>query len=139
MSVNVRSEVVVTSGDIAQALFSKVQQDLVTQRNAVFAERRSRYDAMEAFAKNWLLARFNDAKASKKWADALAWAAYTGAFFNIDFGIEPSINGIRISTSERSMPIVQSLLHISYGNSRVRWKALEPEQVFEQRAEFVIK
>ena len=136
MSVDVRSEVVVTSGDIAQALFSKVQQDLVTQHAALVAEQKKLYETLEAFAQDWLLKRLNEARFSKEWADALNWIVHTNRFLGIAVSLEPAVDDFGLNERDRRWSYVQRLLGVQYWEDTVRRTALDPKHSFTLTAEF---
>jgi hypothetical protein len=139
MSVDVRSEVVVTSGDIAQALFSKVQQDLVVQHAAIVKEQATCYKDIESFVQNWLLSRFSAIRASEEWIETLAWVSHTNALLNVDVSIEPSIDGMHPTSDDTYWFRVHQLLSVNSWQGGMRWTALKPDHVFKQSAIFVVK
>jgi len=136
MSVDVRSEVVVTSGDIAQALFSKVQQDLVSQHTALVAERQRLHETLEAFAQDWLLKRLDEARFSKEWADAQNWIAYTNRFFGITVDLQPTVDGYELKEQDRRWSFVKVLLGVQRWTDTVQWTKLDPKHSFALTAEF---
>jgi hypothetical protein len=137
MAVDVRSEVVVTSGDIAQALFSKVQQDLVSQHAFLVKERYELYEAAEVFAKDWVAARLVELEASKEYAAALRWIAHTNEVLGTTIGLTPAVDKYSLPLSDTRWSILQLILRISYWKDQVQWTRLPGDYVFSRTAMFM--
>lgn len=137
MSVDVRSEVVVTSGDIAQALFSKVQQDLVSKHAALVAERQRLWEAAEVFAKEWVAIELEKVEKSKEYAAALRWIAHTNELLGTTIGLTPAVDKYSLPLSDTRWSPVQLMLRISYWKDHVQWTPLLKDYVFNRTAMFM--
>jgi hypothetical protein len=137
MAVDVRSEVVVTSGDIAQALFSKVQQDLVTQHATLVKERQELYEAAESFAKEWVAARLVEIEDSEEYARAQRWIESTNELLGTTIGLTPAVDKYSLPLYDTRWSILQLMLHISYWKDGVQWTRLPKDYVFNRTAMFM--
>jgi hypothetical protein len=137
MSVDIRSEVVVTSGDIAQALFSKVQQDLVEQHAALAKQRQELYEAAEGFAEAWVSTRIAETGKSEKYDAALRWIVLTNTVLGTTVGLTPAVDKYSAPLPDtRRWPILHLMLQISRWDDRTQWTPLKKDHIFERRAMF---